>query len=130
MTIKKVEQLIVKYITNQADLEEINALTQWLEGNADNQKVFKDFVKTNYAIDYVMNVFDSEGAKKDIMKRIKQDSNVFLKRRVQSYLKYAAVLVLGLSAFYFYQKKRFVYAKREQRRYKASYGRVHYFAIR
>ena len=104
MTIKKVEQLIVKYITNQADLEEINALTQWLEGNADNQKVFKDFVKTNYAIDYVMNVFDSEGAKKDIMKRIKQDSNVFLKRRVQSYLKYAAVLVLGLSAFYFYQK--------------------------
>ena len=104
MAENKVEQLIVKYITNQADLEEMDALNKWLEGNAANQKVFKDFVKTNYAIDCAMNAFDSEGPKKNIMQRIKQERNLFLKRRVKSYLKYAAVLVLGVSAFYFYQK--------------------------
>ena len=43
MAENKVEQLIVKYITNQADLEEMDALNKWLEGNAANQKVFKDF---------------------------------------------------------------------------------------
>ncbi|SHF80174.1 FecR family protein [Flavobacterium segetis] len=104
MAENKVEQLIVKYITNQADLEEMDAFNKWLEGNAANQKVFKDFVKTNYAINCAMNAFDSEGPKKNIMQRIKQERNLFLKRRVKSYLKYAAVIVLGVSAFYFYQK--------------------------
>ncbi|NGY37516.1 FecR family protein [Flavobacterium sp. XN-5] len=103
MTLKKAERLIVKFITNQANLEEIQALTEWLDGNMDNQMVFKDFVKTNYAIDYAMNTFDSEATKKDLLQKIREENNVFLRRRFQSYLKYAAVLVIGLSAFYFYQ---------------------------
>ena len=114
MAVKKVERLIVKYITNQADIEEINLLSQWLEGNAGNHKVFKDFVKTNYAIDYAMSTFDSDATKKDLMQRIKQDNNVFLKRRVKSYLKYAAIFVLGLSAFYFYQRSD-VFASKENK---------------
>lgn len=111
MTVKKTERLIVKFITNQANLEEIDTLTQWLEASADNQKVFKDFVKINYAVDYAVNSFDADAAKQHLMKRIKQDRNVFLKRNIQSYLKYAAVLVCGLIAFNFFQENKMLIQK-------------------
>lgn len=107
MTVKKSERLIVKFITNQASQEEIELLTQWLE-DAENQKVFKEFIKTNYAIDYTTNVFDTDEAKKQLSQKIKQEKNIFYKRRIQSYFKYAAILVIVLGLTYFYQKDAFI----------------------
>lgn len=102
MTAKQSERLIVKYITNQASQEEIELLTIWLE-DLDNQKVFKNFLKTNYAIDYMMNTFDASEAKKKFLLKIRQDTSVFYKRKIQSYFKYAAILIAVLGGFYFYQ---------------------------
>jgi transmembrane sensor len=102
MTTKKSEELIVKFITNQANQEEIELLSQWLE-DVDNQKVFKDFLKTNYAIDFMMNTFDASEAKKKLLLKIRQDNSVFYKRKIQSYFRYAAILIAVLSGFYFYQ---------------------------
>lgn len=110
MTMKKSEGLIVKFITNQASQEEIEILTKWLE-DTDNQKVFRDFVKTNYAIDYAMHTFDSTEAKQQLVKKMKRDNSIFYKRRVQSYFKYAAVLVLFIGLVYFFQKSNFVAQK-------------------
>lgn len=103
MAMKKSERLIVKFITNQASQEEIEFLTKWLE-DKDNQKVFKDFVKTNYAIDYVMNKFDTEEAKKQLLQKIRQDNSVFYNRRIQSYFKYAAIIAMFIGLAYFFQK--------------------------
>lgn len=103
MAMKKSERLIVKFITNQASQEEIEFLTKWLE-DKDNQKVFKDFVKTNYAIDYVMNKFDTEEAKKQLLQKIRQDNSVFYNRRVHSYFKYAAIIAMFIGLAYFFQK--------------------------
>ncbi|MFV8341987.1 FecR family protein [Flavobacterium sp. XS2P39] len=103
MTVNKSERLIVKFITNQANHEEIEILTKWLE-DTDNQKVFKDFVKTNYAIDYAMHTFDTAEAKKQLIQKIRQDNSVFYNRRVQSYFKYVAILVLFIGLAYFFQK--------------------------
>ena len=101
MTVKKSERLIVKFITNQASQDEIEALTKWLE-EEQNQIVFSDFVKTNFAIDAAMNSFDSNEVRKQLSERIQQEKNVFYKRRFASYYKYAAILIVALGSFYFY----------------------------
>lgn len=102
MTVKKSERLIVKFITNQASQEEIEKLTEWLKED-ENKIVFKDFIKTNYAIDTVMNNFDSTEVKKQLSQRIQKENNVFAKRRFSSYYKYAAILIVALGGFYFYK---------------------------
>jgi transmembrane sensor len=102
MTEKKSERLIVKFITNKATQEEIEMLTKWLE-EGNNKIVFKDFVKTNYAIDCVFQSYDSLEVKKQLSEIIKKDNTVFYKRRFSSYYKYAAVLLLFLGSFYFYK---------------------------
>jgi ferric-dicitrate binding protein FerR (iron transport regulator) len=106
MTVKQSDGLIVKFITNQASQSEIELLTQWLE-DAENQKVFKEFVKTNYAIDYTTSVFNADETKRQLVQKIKQENNVFYKRRMKSFFKYAAVVVTVLSLTYFYQNETF-----------------------
>lgn len=102
MTVKKSERLIVKFITNQASQEEIEQLTEWLK-DEENQIVFKDFIKTNYAIDAALNTFDSSEVRKQLSDRIAKENNVFYKRRFSSYYKYAAILIVALGGFYFYK---------------------------
>lgn len=102
MTVKKSERLIVKFITNQASQEEIEALTEWLKED-ENQIVFKDFIKTNYAVDTVLNHFDSAEVRKQLSERIRSEKNVFYKRRFSSYYKYAAILIVALGGFYLYK---------------------------
>lgn len=101
MTIKTSERLIVKFITNQASQEEIEQLTEWLKYE-ENLVVFKDFIKVNYAIDTSLNTFDSTEVRKQISERIQKENNVFYKRRFSSYYKYAAIVILALGGFYFY----------------------------
>lgn len=110
MTVKKSDRLIVKFITNQASKEEIETLTEWLKEEK-NQIVFKDFVKTNYAIDTAMYTFDSTEVKNQLTERIQKENNVFQKRRFSSYYKYAAILILILGGFYFYQNSNLFHAK-------------------
>ncbi|MEN2402517.1 FecR family protein [Flavobacterium sp. MC2016-06] len=110
MTVKKSERLIVKFITNQASQEEIETLTKWLE-DEENQTVFKDFVKTNFAIDAAMHKFDSSEVRKQLTERVQAESNVFVKRRFSSYYKYAAILVVVLGCFYFYKSSDVLKAK-------------------
>ncbi len=102
MAIKKSEQLIVKFITNQASQDEIENLTEWLK-EEENQIKFREFVKTNYAIDSTMNKFDSVEIRKQLSERIRKENNVFYKRRFSSYYKYVAILVVALGGFYFYK---------------------------
>ena len=90
MTVKKSERLIVKFITNQANQKEIEKLTKWLEKD-ENKITFKEFVKTNYAVDKVMYTFDSTEVKKQLSERIQSEKNVFYKRRFSSYYKYEAI---------------------------------------
>lgn len=110
MTEKKSERLIVKFITNKANQEEIEMLTKWLE-EGNNKRVFKDFVKTNYAIDYVFQSYDSSEVKKQLSEIILKDNNIFYTRRFSSYYKYAAILLLFLGCFYFYKNSGLFHSK-------------------
>lgn len=102
MTVKKSERLMVKFITNQASQEEIEQLTLWLK-EEENQIIFNDFVKTNYAIDTALNTFDSTEVRKQLSERIAKENNVFYKKRFLSYYKYAAILIVALGGFYLYK---------------------------
>ncbi|MCI9843349.1 FecR family protein [Flavobacterium pectinovorum] len=102
MTVKKSEELMVKFITNQASQDEIEMLTEWLKDEG-NQIEFREFVKTNYAIDTAVNSFDSAEVRRQLSERIQKENNVFYKRRFSSYYKYAAILVVALGGFYFYK---------------------------
>lgn len=110
MTEKKSERLIVKFITNKANQEEIEMLTKWLE-EGNNKRVFKDFVKTNYAIDYTFQSYDSSEVKKQLSEIILKDNNIFYTRRFSSYYKYAAILLLFLGSFYFYKNSGLFHSK-------------------
>lgn len=102
MTVKKSKRLIVKFITNQASQDEIEMLTEWLK-EEENQIVFKEFVKTNYAIDTALNTFDSTEVRKELSERMEKENTIFQKRRFASYYKYAAILIVALGGFYFYK---------------------------
>lgn len=106
MTEKKLDRLIVKFITNQANYEEIEVLTEWLKEEK-NQIIFKDFVKLNYAVDTSMYSFDSTEVRRQLLEKIKKENIVFSKRRFSNYYKYAAILVVMLGAFYFYNNSDF-----------------------
>ncbi|RKR08945.1 FecR family protein [Flavobacterium sp. 90] len=110
MTLKKSERLIVKFITNEASIEEIEILTKWLE-DKENQIVFKDFVKVNYLIDYTSNTFDPVLLKKELMDKIKTEKSIFYKSRTRSYFKYAAILMLFLAGVYYYKNLNFSNSK-------------------
>lgn len=103
MALSKMEELIVKFITNQASTEDKIALTNWLDEDVNNQKIFNNFIKTNYAIDYSMKKFNTNAAKKQLLETIRQEESVFFKAKIRSYLKYAAIFILFLSAFYLYE---------------------------
>lgn len=98
---KKIEQQIVKFITNEASEEEIEELTEWL-AKGENKKVFKDFVKVNYLIDVATTVNDSSEVTKQLLARINNEKNVFSKKNFYAYYKYAAILILFLGGIYFY----------------------------
>ncbi|MBK0368782.1 FecR family protein [Flavobacterium agrisoli] len=102
MTSKNAERLIMKFVTNQADLEEISELTYWLSSNEANKKIFEDFVKTNYVADFVMADYDVESAKKVLLQKIRTTRPIAGKRNLTAYYKYAAVLVVGLMMVYWY----------------------------
>ncbi|KQW99444.1 FecR family protein [Flavobacterium sp. Root420] len=98
---RKIEQQIVKFITNEASEEEIEELTEWL-AKGENKKVFKDFVKVNYLIDVATTVNDSSEVTKQLLARINNEKNVFSKKSFYAYYKYAAILILFLGGIYFY----------------------------
>lgn len=105
MTTKNAERLIVKFINNQANIEDINELTHWLETNEVNKILFEEFVKTNYLTDFVMSNYDTERAKAELLNKIRSSDKLVVKRKYSTYLKYAAILVVGIVGTYLYQSK-------------------------
>ncbi|MDO5977468.1 FecR family protein [Flavivirga spongiicola] len=99
---EKIENIIVKFLTNGANEEELEKLSNWLKIK-DNAQFFDHYIKTNYALDMNMNEFDSKGVKKALMEKIKQDKRIFYKLKIHKVMKYAAVAVVFLGLGYFYQ---------------------------
>lgn len=93
------EIIIGKYLTNQLNQEEINALTLWLK-KPENKTHFTEFVQINYALDSNEASFDLEKTKNLLLEKIKQDKNQFSRQKTLSILKYAAMIIFFIGIGY------------------------------
>jgi hypothetical protein len=102
MISKNNQNLIVKYLVNQASSQELDELELWLR-DPYNEKEFNSFVKTNYLMDYNLKKFDADKTKKKLHHLIKEDKKVLRLKTIQKYSKYAALLAGILFSIYFFK---------------------------
>jgi ferric-dicitrate binding protein FerR (iron transport regulator) len=103
---QKNENTIVKFFMNAANIEELERLTEWLK-NPVNKQSFKNDVKINFGMDLNIEQFDTKGAKKEYLRKIKQSKRVFFKYRFYKGLKYAASVIIFFGLGYFFKNNVF-----------------------
>jgi len=104
MYTNKIENIIVKYLNNEATLTELEELTSWLN-NSNNLKIFNDFVSVNYAINYNMKAYNSQLTKTHLLNVINKDkAELRLAKRKSVFLKYAALILVFFAIGYGYMQ--------------------------
>jgi transmembrane sensor len=97
MESNNIENIIVKYLSNQANFAELDALDNWLK-NPENEKLFQSYIRTNYAIDYNLKKFNSDKIKFILSQEIVKERKVIRLKKIRQRILYgaAASLVIGL----------------------------------
>ena len=100
---KKTEILITKFLTNEANIDELRQLELWIN-NPKNEILFFEYIKTNAFANIVVSKYDIKKAKKDILGSIRKE-----KRKSNNILKYvaAAVFIGILASSYFFRDSMF-----------------------
>ncbi|WP_299671624.1 FecR family protein [uncultured Polaribacter sp.] len=101
MILNKVQNIIIKYLSSQASISELDALEVWLE-NSDNEKEFIKYVKVNYLIDMNLKEFKTKKSEEKLLQFISKDKKVFKLKKVKMFFKYAASIAILISASYYY----------------------------
>lgn len=103
MESNNIENIIVKYLSNQANFAELDALDNWIK-NPENEKLFQSYIRTNYAIDYNLKKFNSDKIKLMLSKEIGKEKKVFRLKKIRQRILYgaAASLVIGMLATGFF----------------------------
>ena len=101
MISKNIENIIIKYLNNQASISEFEELEKWLLKKK-NEKIFIEYVKVNFLIDINLKEFDLEVSKKKLLEFIYNQKRVSKVRTLRVFLNYAASIIIIFSIFYFY----------------------------
>jgi hypothetical protein len=103
MESNKMQNIIVKYLSNQATVSELDELDNWIK-NPENEKLFQSYIRTNYAIDYNLKKFNSDKIKLMLTNEIAKEQKVFKFKKIRKRILYgaAASLVIGLVATGFF----------------------------
>lgn len=89
---KNIENLIIKFLTKEADLDELKQLEMWI-CNPKNESLFYEYIKTNAFIN--MGQYDKKRAKASIVGRIKKEKSIFQnKSKIKNLAKYAAAAIV------------------------------------
>ncbi|MEO9662433.1 MAG: hypothetical protein ABJG16_14550, partial [Maribacter dokdonensis] len=83
MISKDIENRIIKYFTQSADVEDLDILNNWLLDDK-NQKIFKSYVKTHFSINFAMNNSEFDKVKEKLLKEINKDKKQSSKIRMLS----------------------------------------------
>lgn len=100
----KIENIIVKFLTNQASASELNALEIWIQ-DSNNKEIFNEYVKINYAIEYNMKEFDSQKIEQKLLEAYAVDKKTKKLKSLRKIIYYsAAAVLLGIiTTTYFYR---------------------------
>jgi ferric-dicitrate binding protein FerR (iron transport regulator) len=100
----KIENIIAKFLTNQASASELTELEIWVE-DSNNKELFNQYVKINYAIEYNMKEFDSHTIKSKLLEAFAREQKVKKLKKLRKVIYYsAAAVVLGIvTTTYFYR---------------------------
>ena len=101
----KIKDSLVRYLNNSASPSDLDSLNDWVKDET-NYVLFKEYVKTHFTITIGMSNPDPSEIRKRLLEEIRNDKNVFRKRRFKRILKYAAVAILLLSLGYFYSERK------------------------
>lgn len=96
----KIKKLLENYFSAAVTTDDLGRLELWIL-KPENISVFKDYVKTNFAIQLSMNDSDPSILKERLLKEIRMDKRILLNRTMRKYSKYAAVAILFLGIGYF-----------------------------
>ena len=103
MISKEIENLIVKYLSQSASAEDLDVLNNWIADDK-NHQVYKDFIKTHFAITLAMNDLDINKIKEELMKEIRKGKKQFYGRRLLSVMKYAAIAIFFIGVGIIWQQ--------------------------
>ena len=96
------ENLIIKFISRTANLQELSALTKYLE-EKENVEIFKSFIKINHDSIYCMQDIDRKEILQIIKKRIASERKIEQRKKLYfKGFKYAAILILFFSLGFYY----------------------------
>lgn len=96
MISSKIENIIAKFLTNQASASELGELEVWIE-EVNNLELFNRYVKINYAIEYNMREFDSNKVKNKLQEAFARENKVRKLKKLRKTIYYsAAAVVLGI----------------------------------
>lgn len=104
MLTPEIENIIVKYLTSQVSMSELDELEVWISKNS-NEDIFKNYVKINYLIDYNMEKFNTDHSKQKLMEFIKNEKKVIKMKSFHRIMKYvaAAVVISALALTYIFK---------------------------
>ena len=103
---KSIENKLVKYLMDAANIDDLEVLAKWLKDDQ-NKQIFDNYIRTNYAMDINTNGFDTENAKKEYLRKIRQDKKQIQKLEFYKVFKYAAAAVIVFGLGYFFQQDSF-----------------------
>lgn len=122
MVNKQIENLLVKFLADQANQDELRQLELWI-GNPENEKLFYEFIRTNALANAAIKKYNSENAKANILLRIKQGKKSFFKRHVRrNALKYVAVMAVLIASSYLIYNSLGAQKEGENQDQKIAYG--------
>lgn len=104
MSQNNIENSLLKYLNGNAKSENLDILNAWIQ-MPENEAMFKQYLKTHFAIYIGMNKPDSDKMKKRLLQEIRNDKQRIRKQQMQTFMKYAAVLIVILGIGFLLQDK-------------------------
>ncbi|UAM97990.1 FecR domain-containing protein [Polaribacter litorisediminis] len=103
MISKKTQNIIIKFLNNQATSSELEELEEWLENDA-NEKEFINYVKINYLVDMNIKKFNTLKSERKLLDLIAKEKKVYKLKNSKIFFKYAAAIAILISTVYFYNQ--------------------------
>jgi hypothetical protein len=100
------ENLLIKYLSNEANTLELDELEEWISDPV-NEKVLKRFVNVHYAVTIIMNHSNPGKIRERLLFEIRRDKIALGNRKMRLFFKYAALAIAFIGMGYFFQQLSF-----------------------